>query len=179
MGSAKEGGGGGNKVSGPMLLSDHKWICRRPLRSMHSPCRSNLLPGQCLNLFFLTKTAVAAKAPRKQVGNSSGASSSSSSKTPSKKGGYSSGGGGNPLRIRDVPSWQKGTSQLFFAYAPSKNLDDRLLNAPLRVILISALMSTESWFSAILLSRNFLIALQLMGLSIFCKKYGIAHILCN
>eukprot|EP00112_Aurelia_sp_Birch-Aquarium-sp1_P003105 Seg1347.5 transcript_id=Seg1347.5/GoldUCD/mRNA.D3Y31 product="5-hydroxyisourate hydrolase" protein_id=Seg1347.5/GoldUCD/D3Y31 len=56
--------------------------------------------------------SVAAKAPRKQVGNSSGASSSSS-KTPSKKGGYSGGGGGNPLRICDVPSWQKGIAEFY------------------------------------------------------------------
>ena len=42
-----------------------------------------------------------------------------------------------------------------------------------------ALMSTESRFSLILLSRNLLIALQPIGLSKFCEKYGIAHTLGN
>ena len=56
--------------------------------------------------FYISVIAVAAKAPRKQLGSASGAGSSS--KTPSKKGGYSSGGGGNPLRVCDIPSWQKG-----------------------------------------------------------------------
>ena len=39
----------------------------------------------------------------------------------------------------------------------------------------AALMSTESRFSEMILSRNFLITLQPFGLSKFCKKYGIAH----
>ena len=56
--------------------------------------------------WYLSFIAVAAKAPRKQLGSASGAGSSS--KTPSKKGSYSSGGGGNPLRVCDIPSWQKG-----------------------------------------------------------------------
>ena len=56
-----------------------------------------------IELFF---SAVAAKAPRKQLGASG--SAGSSSKTPSKKASYSSGGGGNPLRVCDIPSWQKG-----------------------------------------------------------------------
>ena len=43
----------------------------------------------------------------------------------------------------------------------------------------TALMSTESRFSEMILSRNFLIALQPIGLSKFCKKYGIAHTLGN
>ena len=43
----------------------------------------------------------------------------------------------------------------------------------------AAVMSTESRFSEMILSRNFLIALQLIGLSKFCKKYGIAHTLGN
>ena len=42
-----------------------------------------------------------------------------------------------------------------------------------------ALMSTESRFSLILLSRNLLIALQPIGLSKFCEKYGIAYTLGN
>ena len=40
-----------------------------------------------------------------------------------------------------------------------------------------ALMNAESRFSGIFLSRNLLIALQPIGLSKFCKKYEIAHIL--
>ena len=40
-------------------------------------------------------------------------------------------------------------------------------------------MSKESRFSEILLSRNSFIALQPIGLSKFCKKYGIAHALGN
>ena len=49
----------------------------------------------------------------------------------------------------------------------------------LKVTLQHALMSTESRFSEILLSRNLLIALQPIGLSKFCKKYWIAHTLGN
>ena len=43
----------------------------------------------------------------------------------------------------------------------------------------AALMSIESRVSEMILSRNFLIALQPMGLSKFCRKYGIAHTLGN
>ena len=60
------------------------------------------------SLLFL---AVAAKAPRKQVGGSSGGGSSSSSKSSSSKS-AAFGGGGNPLRICEVPSWQKGKNHL-------------------------------------------------------------------
>ena len=49
----------------------------------------------------------------------------------------------------------------------------------LKVTLQHALMSTESRFSEILLSRNLLIALQPIGLPKFCKKYGTAHTLGN
>ena len=49
----------------------------------------------------------------------------------------------------------------------------------IKVTLQHALMSTESGFSDILRFRNLLIALQPIGLSKFCKKYWIAHILGN
>ena len=52
-------------------------------------------------------------------------------------------------------------------------------SVPFKVTLQHAPMSTESRFSEILLSGNLLIALQPIGLSKFCKKYGIAHTLCN
>ena len=53
------------------------------------------------------------------------------------------------------------------------------MEIPLKVTLQHALMSTESQFLEILLSRNLMIALQPIGLSKFCKKYGIAHTLGN
>ena len=49
----------------------------------------------------------------------------------------------------------------------------------IKVTLQHALMSTESGFSEILRFRNLLIALQPIGVSKFCKKYWIAHILGN
>ena len=54
-----------------------------------------------------------------------------------------------------------------------------MMSLVFNVTLQHALMSTESWFSEILLFRNLLIALQPIGLSKFCKKYWIAHILGN
>ena len=42
-----------------------------------------------------------------------------------------------------------------------------------------AMISEESQFSEILLYRNLLIALQPIGLSKFCKKYGVTHTLCK
>ena len=57
------------------------------------------------HVMFLSQ-AVGAKAPRKLAAGSGGASSSS--KTPSKKSGCTSNGGGNPMRLCDIPAWQKG-----------------------------------------------------------------------
>ena len=49
----------------------------------------------------------------------------------------------------------------------------------LKVTLQHVLMSPESRFSELLLSKNLFIPLQPIGLSEFCKKYGIAHTLGN
>ena len=56
--------------------------------------------------------AVAAKAPRKQVGGPRQVSSPASSGGKGRKR-LGGGGGGNPVKVHPIPSWQKGKSIFF------------------------------------------------------------------
>ncbi|OWF41056.1 PCNA-associated factor-like [Mizuhopecten yessoensis] len=66
-----------------------------------------------------TRKVVAARAPRKVLGNSASAGASASGDSPAGKGKYA---GGNPACARPTPDWQKGIG-MFLKKSPSKSTD--------------------------------------------------------